>query len=97
MTTTLPRVSECEITGCAYNGHTACNAAAVTIVSDAECATFIPLTRRGGLPKVIAEVGACHRTDCLFNQDLECSAAAVKVGPGPDSAMHPECMTFQAA
>lgn len=97
MSITLPLVSECSISGCSYNDHSSCNAAAVTIVADAECATFIPLTRKGGLPKVVAEVGACHRTDCVFNKSLECSASAVKIGPGVDNADHPGCMTYQAA
>ena len=42
----LPAVAECSVSGCSYNDHSHCHAAAVTIggsVGDAECATFIPL------------------------------------------------------
>jgi hypothetical protein len=94
----MPRVTECTVLGCSYNDHTACHAAAVTIggrdSGEAECATFIPLDVKGGLPKVMTFVGACQRTDWTHNDHLECGAASVRVGPGAASADHADCLTF---
>ena len=62
----LPAVAECSVSGCSYNDHSHCHAAAVTIggaVGDAECATFIPLGTKGGLDKVVSHVGACQRAE----------------------------------
>lgn len=90
----LPAVTECSVTGCSYNDHSNCHAAAITITGapgDAECATFIPLGTKGGLDKVLSHVGACQRAECVHNVDLECSAASVRVGPGADSA---DCLTY---
>jgi hypothetical protein len=88
----MPRVSECTVTGCGYN-HDGCHAFAITIGHASEnCATFIDTSAKGGLDRVIAQVGACGRTDCVHNADLECTAPAIRVGPGKDVA---DCMTFQ--
>ncbi|CAM3736395.1 DUF1540 domain-containing protein [Occultella aeris] len=90
----LPSVTECTVAGCSYN-HDGCHAAAVTIGGtgvDAQCATFIPLTTKGGLSTVLAAVGACQRVDCVHNVDLECSAPAVRIGAGTDLA---DCLTFE--
>ena len=48
----MPEVVECSIDGCGYNHDHGCHAGAVTIAGhagDASCATFIPLTTKGGL------------------------------------------------
>jgi hypothetical protein len=94
----MPRVTECTVLGCSYNDHTSCHAAAVTIggreTGEAECATFIPLDVKGGLPKVMTFVGACQRNDCVHNDALECHAASVRVGPGAASVEHADCLTY---
>ncbi|KRC59067.1 hypothetical protein ASE14_14840 [Agromyces sp. Root81] len=90
----LPAVAECSVAGCSYNDHSHCHAAAVTIggsVGDAECATFIPLGKKGGLDKVITHVGACQRAECVHNESLECTAASVRIGAGADDA---DCLTY---
>lgn len=89
----MPRVSECSVTGCSYN-HDGCHAFAVTVGDDANCATFIPLDTKGGLSKVVTQVGACQRTSCIFNTDLECTAASVRMGAGDDAA---NCLSYQEA
>lgn len=90
----MPHVTECSVTGCSYN-HDGCHAFAITIATHegggAECATFIPLTAKGGLDMVVAQVGACQRTDCTHNESLECHAPSVRVGPGADPA---DCLTY---
>jgi hypothetical protein len=58
---------------------------------DAACATFIPLSRRGGLDRVLAHVGACQRDECIYNSALECHAPSVRIGAGQDLA---DCLTF---
>ncbi|MWB99393.1 DUF1540 domain-containing protein [Agromyces seonyuensis] len=91
----LPAVAECSVAGCSYNDHSHCHAAAVTVGgtgADATCATFIPLTVKGGLDKVLTHVGACQRSDCLHNDHLECGAASVRIG-GAEA----ECLTFEHA
>src|SRR5215204_1970987 len=71
MTTVMPPVSECTVSGCSYNDHDhGCHAFAITVSGhdgSADCGTFIPLTVRGGLPRAEAQVGACQRTDCVHN------------------------------
>jgi hypothetical protein len=94
----LPEVAECTIDGCGYNHEHGCHAGAVTIAGhtgDAACATFFPLSHKGGLEKVIAHVGACQRTECVHNDDLECAAASIRVGAGPEDPGHADCLTFR--
>lgn len=95
MTTTLemPQVHDCSATTCAYN-HDGCHAFAISMNSDAECATFLSLNDKGGLD-VVAQVGACQRSDCRFNESLECRAPSVKVGPSGTSGA--DCLSYQAA
>lgn len=91
----LPAVAECSVSGCSYNDHSQCHAAAVTIAGapgDAECATFIPLGAKGGLDKVVSHVGACQRAECVHNSSLECTAPAVRIGPGAEAA---DCLTYE--
>ncbi|GII97870.1 uncharacterized protein DUF1540 [Sediminihabitans luteus] len=98
--TDLPVVSECSIDGCGYNHDHGCHAGAVTIAGtsgDASCATFIPLSTKGGLDKVVAHVGACQRGECVHNDNLECAASSIRVGPGQQSADHADCLTFAVA
>ncbi|GAB6939637.1 DUF1540 domain-containing protein [Isoptericola variabilis] len=93
----MPEVTECTVEGCGYNHDHGCHAGAVTIAGhsgDAACATFIPLSSKGGLEKVVAHVGACQRGDCVHNSDLECAASAIRVGPGPDDESHADCLTY---
>lgn len=95
-TTEMPEVAECTVTGCSYNHDVHCHAFAITVSGvngAADCGTFIPLARKGGLPKVVAQVGACSRTDCVHNKELECTASGVRVGPGQgDHAAN--CLTY---
>lgn len=88
----LAAVAECTVDGCSYN-HNGCHAAAVTIGTSANCATFIPLDIKGGLPRVTTHVGACQRNDCGFNEHLECSASTVRIGSSGDTA---DCLTYTA-
>ncbi len=93
----MPKVTECTVAGCSYNDHSHCHAAAVTISgagSDASCATFIPLSVKGGLEKVVTHVGACSRANCSHNSALECTAPSVRIGSGTDTA---DCLTFTHA
>ena len=90
----MASITECCVAGCSHNDHSGCHAFAVTIGGSgaaAECATFIPLSAKGGLSKVVGHVGACQRVDCAHNESLECSAASVRIGAGSDTA---DCLTF---
>ncbi len=87
----MPKVSECTVTGCGYN-HDGCHAFAITIGRDAaSCDTFIDTSSKGGLDRVVAQVGACKRTDCTYNIDMECGAPAIRVAAGKDIA---DCQTY---
>lgn len=87
----MPLVSECSVTGCAYNDDHNCHAAAITIGGEhARCDTFIDIGK-GGLDTMIAHVGACKRSDCVYNESLECRASGIRVGPGQDAA---DCLTY---
>lgn len=90
----LPAIAECSVAGCSYNDHDHCHAAAITVggaSGDAQCTTFIPLTVKGGLDKVLSHVGACQRPECTHNSHLECTAESIRVGGGHDLA---DCLTF---
>ncbi|MCG8920737.1 DUF1540 domain-containing protein [Actinokineospora sp. PR83] len=94
-TTEMPAVNECTVTGCSYN-HDGCHAFAITVGGSngaADCGTFVPLARKGGLDKVVAQVGACSRADCKFNANLECTASGVRVGPGKGTH-DANCLTY---
>ena len=86
----MPHVTECSVSACSYN-HDGCTAFAVTVGQDAKCATFVPLNIRGGLDKVLSQVGACQRHDCVHNENLECRAELVRVG-----GEFADCLTFEA-
>jgi len=88
----LPTVSTCSVDGCSYNHDHACGAAAITVgQADHQCVTFIPLSFKGGLDKIVSHVGACQRADCTHNSDLECTASSIQVGSGADLA---DCLTY---
>ncbi|GGM13256.1 DUF1540 domain-containing protein [Nakamurella endophytica] len=91
----MPPITECTVAGCSYNDHSSCHAKAITVRagSSAECATFIPLGAKGGLPKVRGQVGACQRGDCVHNESLECTAPSIRVGAGADPA---DCLTYSS-
>jgi hypothetical protein len=94
-TTEMPAVSE---SACSYNHDHDCHAYAITVGGrngSADCATFVPLDARGGLPRVVPQVGACSRADCVHNRDLECSASEVKVGMGMGDHSA-NCLTYRA-
>jgi hypothetical protein len=94
----MPTVSECTVSGCSYN-HDGCHAFAITVSGrddSADCGTFIPLSSKGGLDRVVAQVGACSRTDCVHNTDLECSAPSVRIGAGAPSHLA-NCLTYATA
>lgn len=95
MTTMMPAVHECTVTGCSYN-HDGCHAFAITVSGvngSADCGTFVPLSTKGGLDRVTAQVGACSRTDCSYNRDLECSAESIRVGAGSGDHVA-NCLTY---
>ena len=91
----MPHVAECTVSECSYN-HDGCHAFAINVSGTngtADCATFIPLTTRGGLDRVSTQVGACQRVDCAHNANLECTATAVRIGAGESSATA-NCLTY---
>ncbi len=90
----MPHVAECTVSECSYN-HDGCHAFAINVSGTngtADCATFIPLTTRGGLDRVSTQVGACQRVDCEHNANLECTATAVRIGAG-ESSDTANCLT----
>jgi hypothetical protein len=98
MATTMPVVNECTVAGCSYN-HDGCHAFAITVGGmngTADCGTFVPLSTKGGLDVVDAQVGACSRSDCTYNSNLECSASSVRVGPG-SGGNAANCLTYSPA
>lgn len=95
MTVTMPAVSECTVFGCSYN-HEGCHAFAITVGGtdeSADCGTFFPLGAKGGLDRVVAQVGACTRSSCVHNESLECTASAIRVGAGA-GGHDANCLTF---
>lgn len=94
--TEMPAVRSCTVEGCSYN-HDGCHAFAITVAGDngsADCGTFVPLNRKGGLDKVVAQVGACTREDCAHNDQLECTAEFVRIGAG-GGGHDANCLTYE--
>ncbi|AMY18167.1 DUF1540 domain-containing protein [Rhodococcus kroppenstedtii] len=94
----MPEVTDCSVSSCSYN-HDGCHAFAISVGGSngtADCATFIPLSTKGGLDVVSPQVGACQRADCAHNKDLECTAAAVRIGAG-ESSDTANCLTYSKA
>ncbi|MGQ4537039.1 DUF1540 domain-containing protein [Dermabacteraceae bacterium P7074] len=83
-------VSNCTVSACSFNDN-GCHAFAVTVGEDANCATFIPLDVKGGISKVVTQVGACQRVACAFNKNLECTATQVRIGSGGTAA---DCLSY---
>lgn len=94
VTVTLPDVSACEATGCAYNANRKCHAPAITLGDGAHpmCDTFLPgpkhVERKAG-----AGVGACKVAACVHNEDRTCHAPSIRVVMHDD---HPDCGTFES-
>lgn len=94
-TTEMPAVRECTVSACSYNDH-GCHAYAITVNGAdgvADCATFVPLDAKGGLPRVVPQVGACSRSDCTHNASLECRASGIRVGSGAGDHLA-NCLTY---
>lgn len=90
--TTLTPVKSCARTSCSFNDN-GCAAFAITVAGTsgtAQCATFIELDARGGLPSASGQVGACQHLECVHNSDLMCTAASIEV----DSDTL--CLTYEA-
>lgn len=92
--TPMPRITQCQVTQCAYNRELVCHALAITVGDDdhPRCDTFFEFTRPGGDPEAVGAVGACKVTSCAYNKSLECSAPNIQVGPKADQA---DCLTFR--
>lgn len=89
------KVAVCEATNCAYNHGKSCRAFAITIgtMDAANCGTFAPADKKGGVEMTVANVGACKMSGCAHNKDLMCQAKDVRVGV---SAGQVRCLSFEA-
>ena len=89
----MSKVSQCQVTQCAYNIDTICHALAITVgdSNDPRCDTFIESSRKGGDVNSIAGVGACKVGSCRFNRSLECQAQSIVVGYRGENV---DCLTF---
>jgi hypothetical protein len=94
VTVTLPEVSACEATKCAYNTNNRCHAPAITIGDTLHpvCDTFLADSRHVA-SRSPAGVGACKVSACVHNRDRTCHAGSI------DVALHgdvPDCTTYEA-
>lgn len=95
MAMTMPKVTDCSVTNCAYNAEKTCHAMAITVGEEPDepvCDTFFASDTHGGVQEVTAGVGACKAADCGYNQDFECTAANIQVGYRGNE---PDCLTFE--
>lgn len=91
----MPKVTDCTVSGCAYNNSKACHAMAITIGGNPDqpiCDTFFQSSTHGGVKDLTAGVGACKTADCNFNKEYECIAPAIHVGMRNGE---PDCLTFK--
>ena len=92
MAMSMPKITACSMTDCAYNGDNSCHAIAITVGgTHPMCDTFMKTKQKGGVPDIIGGAGACKEDDCRFNKSLECTASGIKVGP---HSGHGDCLTF---
>jgi len=92
----MTRITECDVTDCAYNKHNSCHTLAITVGGPEacpQCDTFVTSAKPGGVLDMKAGVGACKVSSCMHNDSLECNASSIKVGRHMD---HPDCKTFHA-
>jgi hypothetical protein len=88
----MPKVIECMMAECAYNGDRCCHALAITVGGpEPLCDTFMPAKSKGGDGGCTGCVGACKVTDCRYNKSLECTAEGVQIEP---ASAYPKCVTF---
>lgn len=92
MTISMPFVSECKVSECAYNVNNSCHAKAITIGDGVHpgCDTFFGTARHTRDAARTAGIGACKVIGCKFNDDYECMADHISVGRVGDSV---ECLT----
>src|SRR5689334_12023902 len=72
----MTRITECEVTDCAYNKHKSCHTLAITIGGPEicpQCDTYVTSDQAAGILDMKAGVGACKVSTCTFNESLECS------------------------
>ena len=91
----MSKVSKCDVSDCAYNMDSICNAMAITIGDDVhpQCDTFCQSEVKGGQMGCLASVGACKVSLCTHNNGLECSASEICVGY---NGSEPDCLTFKS-
>ena len=91
----MPRVSRCEVGGCAYNMEDHCYAMAITVGDsmNPHCDTMCMSDCKCSQTMNIAGVGACKTSKCVHNQGLECGAPEISVGLCDQNA---ECLTFKS-
>ncbi len=91
----MSKVSQCNVSDCAYNATEACHAIAIT-VGDGDkpmCDTFFKTAAHSAVHGT-AGVGACKVAACRHNQGFECSANHIQVA---NIEGHVRCLTFAAA
>jgi hypothetical protein len=90
----MPKVTSCEMMGCAYNRDKQCHALAINLGDHGcpECDTMAKEPVEAGSDDDQAGVGACRVSSCTFNDKLECAADNVAVGQFGDTAA---CQTYQ--
>lgn len=78
----MPIVSSCEVSECAYNLESTCNARAITVGDGVHpgCDTYFSNSTHTHEFNRLTGVGACKVTACLHNNEFECSADSIDVG-----------------
>jgi len=93
MTFTMPVVSECKVSECAYNLNETCNARAITIGDGVHpgCDTFFSNSTHTHEFNELTGVGACKVRSCRHNSEFECSADRIEVGHNKSGVC---CLTY---
>ncbi len=91
----MPKISQCDVSECAYNHNKMCHALAITVGGGADhmCDTFIESEMQGGDPQTVGSVGACRCMDCGHNDSLECQANEIQIGHMKNEV---DCMTYRS-
>ena len=90
----MSKVTQCEVSSCAYNIDSCCHAFAITVGDSSvpRCDTLCMSSSKCDNESSTAGVGACKTSACQHNMGLECSAPEITVGYQGSEV---DCLTFR--
>ncbi len=93
VTSSIPMISGCGMTDCAFNTGKLCHAKSICIGDDhPKCDTYTRSADKIGDTTVIGRVGVCKVKSYSYNSTPLCSASAIKLSRHRD---HADCAMYK--